>query len=99
VREEGRYRRGAQGSESFSLDNQVQERSPIPYHPGALKYFKEKGIGANASARDEAVASIGGGSAGLSRWQQRGSAGTLGCEPAIRGRFYPGDTPECLQSA
>src|SRR5215470_7805457 len=32
-------------AESFSLDNQVQERSPIPFHPGALKYFKEKGIG------------------------------------------------------
>ena len=30
---------------SFSLDNQVQARSPIPFHPGALKYFKEKGIG------------------------------------------------------
>ena len=30
---------------SFSLENQVQERSPIPFHPGALKYFKEKGIG------------------------------------------------------
>ncbi|MDO9563779.1 MAG: TAXI family TRAP transporter solute-binding subunit [Bradyrhizobium sp.] len=30
---------------SFSLDNQVQTRSPIPFHPGALKYFKEKGIG------------------------------------------------------
>jgi len=30
---------------SFSLDNQVQDRSPIPFHPGALKYFKEKGIG------------------------------------------------------
>lgn len=30
---------------SFSLDNQVQKRSPIPFHPGALKYFKEKGIG------------------------------------------------------
>lgn len=28
---------------SFSMDNQVQERSPIPFHPGALKYFKEKG--------------------------------------------------------
>jgi TRAP-type uncharacterized transport system substrate-binding protein len=23
----------------------VQERSPIPFHPGALKYFKEQGIG------------------------------------------------------
>jgi TRAP transporter TAXI family solute receptor len=32
-------------AESFSLHNQVQERSPIPFHPGALKYFKEKGIG------------------------------------------------------
>jgi hypothetical protein len=30
---------------SFSLDNQVQTRSPVPFHPGALKYFKEKGIG------------------------------------------------------
>ena len=32
-------------AESFSLDNQVQDRSPVPFHPGALKYFKEKGIG------------------------------------------------------
>jgi TRAP transporter TAXI family solute receptor len=32
-------------AESFSLDNQVQTRSPIPFHPGALKYFKEKGVG------------------------------------------------------
>ena len=32
-------------AESFSLDNQVHDRSPIPFHPGALKYFKEKGIG------------------------------------------------------
>ena len=32
-------------AESFSVDNQVQERSPIPFHPGALKYFKEQGIG------------------------------------------------------
>jgi TRAP-type uncharacterized transport system substrate-binding protein len=23
----------------------VQDRSPIPFHPGALKYFKEKGVG------------------------------------------------------
>lgn len=28
---------------SFSMDNQVQDRSPVPFHPGALKYFKEKG--------------------------------------------------------
>jgi TRAP transporter TAXI family solute receptor len=32
-------------AESFSLENQVQDRSPIPFHPGALKYFKENGIG------------------------------------------------------
>ena len=32
-------------AESFSLDNQVQDRSPIPFHPGAMKYFKEKGVG------------------------------------------------------
>jgi uncharacterized protein len=32
-------------AESFSLDNQIQDRSPIPFHPGALKYFKEKGVG------------------------------------------------------
>ena len=32
-------------AESFSLNNQVQDRSPVPFHPGALKYFKEKGIG------------------------------------------------------
>src|SRR5215216_2201177 len=32
-------------AESFSLENQVQDRSPIPFHPGALKYFKEKGVG------------------------------------------------------
>src|ERR1700720_458996 len=36
---------GHKEAESFSLDNQVQERSPIPFHPGALKYFKEKGVG------------------------------------------------------
>src|SRR5918992_1851613 len=32
-------------AEAFSLDNQVQERSPIPFHPGALRYFREKGVG------------------------------------------------------
>jgi uncharacterized protein len=29
---------------SFSLENQVQDRSPIPFHPGAMKYFKEQGV-------------------------------------------------------
>ena len=28
----------------FSLENQVQDRSPIPFHPGAMKYFKEQGV-------------------------------------------------------
>jgi len=32
-------------AESFSLDNQMQDRSPVPFHPGALKYLKEKGVG------------------------------------------------------
>jgi TRAP transporter TAXI family solute receptor len=32
-------------AESFSLANQIQERSPVPFHPGALKYFKEQGVG------------------------------------------------------
>lgn len=32
-------------AQSFSLDNQVADRSPIPFHPGALKYFKEMGKG------------------------------------------------------
>jgi TRAP transporter TAXI family solute receptor len=31
-------------AEAFSLDNQVQSRSPVPFHPGALKYFAEKGV-------------------------------------------------------
>ena len=32
-------------AEAFSMENQVQDRSPIPFHPGALKYLKEKGVG------------------------------------------------------
>ena len=31
-------------AESFSLDNQVASRTPVPFHPGALRYFKEKGV-------------------------------------------------------
>jgi uncharacterized protein len=31
-------------AESFSLENQKQAKSPIPFHPGALKYFQEKGV-------------------------------------------------------
>ncbi|WP_407523895.1 TAXI family TRAP transporter solute-binding subunit [Methylobacterium oryzisoli] len=32
-------------AQGFSLQNQTLDRSPIPFHPGALKYFKEKGVG------------------------------------------------------
>jgi len=31
----------------LSLDNQLTGGSPIPFHPGALKYFKEKGLKAD----------------------------------------------------
>ncbi|MCC7276378.1 MAG: TAXI family TRAP transporter solute-binding subunit [Alphaproteobacteria bacterium] len=31
-------------AESFDLANQKTANSPIPFHPGALKYFAEKGI-------------------------------------------------------
>ena len=30
-------------AESFSIDNQAEEKTPVPFHPGAMKYFKEKG--------------------------------------------------------
>lgn len=30
-------------AKNFSVDNQVTDYSPIPWHPGAVKYFKEKG--------------------------------------------------------
>ena len=29
---------------SINLDNQTAAASPIPWHPGAIKYFAEKGI-------------------------------------------------------
>ena len=32
---------------NFKLDNQKAAASPIPYHPGAIKYFAEKGIKIN----------------------------------------------------
>ena len=35
-------------AEAFSLDNQQQAKSPIPFHPGALKYFKERNLTAKA---------------------------------------------------
>src|SRR5882672_444758 len=31
-------------AENFKLENQKPEASPIPWHPGAVKYFAEKGI-------------------------------------------------------
>ncbi len=32
---------------SFKLDNQRADATPIPFHPGALKYFAEKGVKVN----------------------------------------------------
>ena len=29
---------------TISLENQTNDRSPIPFHPGAIKYFAEKGV-------------------------------------------------------
>jgi uncharacterized protein len=34
-------------AENFKLDNQKKGASPIPFHPGAVKYFAEKGIKLN----------------------------------------------------
>jgi TRAP-type uncharacterized transport system substrate-binding protein len=31
-------------AENFKLELQKQAASPIPFHPGAIKYFSEKGI-------------------------------------------------------
>jgi hypothetical protein len=31
-------------AESITLDNQKPENTPIPWHPGAVKYLKEKGV-------------------------------------------------------
>jgi hypothetical protein len=31
-------------SENFTLENQKASASPIPYHPGAIKYFTERGV-------------------------------------------------------
>ena len=28
---------------SFSVDNQIVANSPVPWHPGAVKFFKERG--------------------------------------------------------
>ncbi len=34
-------------AENFKLENQTNAASPIPFHPGAIKYFAEKGIKLN----------------------------------------------------
>ncbi|HKA38585.1 MAG TPA: TAXI family TRAP transporter solute-binding subunit [Burkholderiales bacterium] len=34
-------------AENITLENQKTAASPIPWHPGALKYFKEKGVKLN----------------------------------------------------
>ncbi|MDO9411789.1 MAG: TAXI family TRAP transporter solute-binding subunit [Pseudolabrys sp.] len=31
-------------AESFSLENQIKGNSSVPWHPGAVKYFTEKGV-------------------------------------------------------
>jgi hypothetical protein len=31
-------------AKSIELANQMQKNSPIPWHPGAVKYFTEKGV-------------------------------------------------------
>jgi TRAP-type uncharacterized transport system substrate-binding protein len=31
-------------AESIALANQSPKNSPIPWHPGAVKFFKEKGV-------------------------------------------------------
>jgi TRAP transporter TAXI family solute receptor len=31
-------------AENFKLENQRAAATPVPFHPGALKYFKEKGV-------------------------------------------------------
>ena len=34
-------------AENIKLENQKTEASPIPWHPGAIKYFAEKGVKIN----------------------------------------------------
>ena len=36
-------------AENIKLDSQKAEASPIPWHPGAVKYFAEKGVKINAN--------------------------------------------------
>jgi TRAP-type uncharacterized transport system substrate-binding protein len=31
-------------AENFKLENQKADASPVPWHPGAVKYFAEKGV-------------------------------------------------------
>ena len=31
-------------AKSIALENQIQKNSPIPWHPGAVKYLNEKGV-------------------------------------------------------
>jgi TRAP-type uncharacterized transport system substrate-binding protein len=34
-------------AENFKLESQKASASPIPFHPGAAKYFAEKGVKLN----------------------------------------------------
>jgi len=36
-----------QEAKNFLLENQIKSYSPVPWHPGALKYFAEKGVKVN----------------------------------------------------
>jgi TRAP transporter TAXI family solute receptor len=31
-------------AQDFKLETQKASATPVPYHPGAIKYFKEKGV-------------------------------------------------------
>ena len=34
-------------AENFKIENQKADASPVPWHPGAVKYFAEKGVKLN----------------------------------------------------
>jgi uncharacterized protein len=34
-------------AENFKLENQKKDATPVPWHPGAVRYFAEKGIKLN----------------------------------------------------
>jgi len=36
--------RGSREAKNFEMKNQVKDYSPIPWHPGAIKYMTEHGV-------------------------------------------------------